>query len=213
MLAALALFLFGGKEAWASPLAVDFATPPSVAPIGSTYNLGFSFTVNTNVTVTALGNVDLTAIGGASYTQPQQVGLWNSSGTLLASTYVTSSDPLTNSFWRFNAITPVNLIAGQTYTVGGQGGADYAAGVPIVVNPNITFVSDEYAYTGSLNNPLVEPIYSSGLTQLNGAAWFGGNLLLEPTPTPEPSTLVMATLASAAYGGMTWWRRRKVSVV
>jgi hypothetical protein len=164
--------------------------------LGSSYwNLGFEFqanTADTNITVTALGNLDFGSVSNLS--QPQQVGLWNSSGVLLASAYITSSSTQIGQF-AFTSITPVPLTAGSDYIVGGQGGADYSGLDPITVAPQITYVEDLYTYIGAAaNSPaigplgLAEPVTSEGLTSTSYAGWFGGNVLLDPpTATPEPS--------------------------
>src|ERR1035438_5798290 len=91
---------------------VDFSSPGPLFS-GSTWSLGFEFQVNSSITLTGLGTFDY---GQDGFAQPQQVGLWNSSGTLIASTYVTNDNPLTG-FWRFNPITPVALTVGDTYYV------------------------------------------------------------------------------------------------
>jgi hypothetical protein len=154
----------------------------------STWNLGFEFLANTNVTVTALGNMDFGSPSNLS--QPQQVGLWNSSGDLLASAYVTSSSTQIDNF-AFTSITPVTLSSGNYYIVGGQGGAKYSGEEPIVVAQQITYVEDLYTYLGAApNSPaigpltLAEPLTSEGLTTTSYAGWFGGDVLLA---TPEPS--------------------------
>jgi hypothetical protein len=55
--------------------------------------------------------------GGTPLNSSHQVGLWNSGGTLLASGTVLFNSPLTGN-WRYLAITPVTLTAGQSYVVG-----------------------------------------------------------------------------------------------
>jgi hypothetical protein len=204
--------LFGVGQAKAQILAVDFATPP--ADFGSSiWNLGFEFQANSNATVTGLGNVVL-----SPFAQPQQVGLWSlgASGSgpasLLASTFVTSSGPLVGTYgdWAFNSITPVNLVAGDYYVVGGQGGADYTGETPITVNPAITYVQDLYTANGGLNSPLVVPTSSEGYDSPASAAWFGGNLEFGSagaTPTPEPGTLTLLGIGIAGIAGYSWRRR------
>ena len=52
------------------------------------------------------------------------VGLFDSSGTLLASTVVTSSSGYFTSHFLYNPITPVLLLPGMTYVVEGVSGTD-----------------------------------------------------------------------------------------
>jgi len=190
-----------GQADAGSSLGVDFAGPPLNNFGGSFWNLGFEFQANSAATVTALGNVDLT---GSGYSQPQQVGLWDSAGNLLASTFVDNSDPLTSTYWRFNAITPVTLVAGAIYVVGGQGGADYSGITPVNVSPYITYITDLYTFNGGANAPLVEPTLTEGYTSPNSAAWFGGNLEFGSSAVPEPSSFLLlgvGAISMGAYSG------------
>lgn len=178
--------------------------PGSFTDYGSsTWNLGWSFTVNTPTTVYGLGNIDinLDAFAGT----PQKVGLWDSTGTLLASVSVDNTGLLVGD-WRFESITPLDLTVGQSYVVGGQGGADYTGDTAVTVDSSITYTSDLYTIT-SLSDPLTEPALTEGLTTPGNAGWFGANLLLTPaTPTPEPGTLALAGLGVAGFLAA---RRRK----
>ena len=86
---------------------------------------GFAFGATSAMDVTALG-----IFAGPSLSLPGgsfAVGLWTDSGTLLASTFVTSADPSQNSFF-FHSITPVSLTAGQNYVVGAQVGGGVVMG-------------------------------------------------------------------------------------
>ena len=169
----------------------------------STWNLGWSFTVNSPATVYGLGNIDIdtNAFGGT----PQKVGLWDSTGTLLASVSVDSTGTLVDN-WRFESITPLDLTVGQTYVVGGQGGAKYTGLTAITVDPSITYTSDLYLSL-ALGDPLTEPVNTEGLTTPASAGFFGANMELTPTtPTPEPGTLALAGLGVAGFLAA---RRRK----
>jgi hypothetical protein len=88
----------------------------------------------------------------------------------------------------FSPITPVKLVAGQTYVVGGQGGAEYTGLIgDASADPRISFGIDLYSdVIGGANSPLVEPTNSEALGP-NEDSWFGGNI--ELSTVPEPSTL------------------------
>jgi hypothetical protein len=189
-------------------LGVDFPAD-SAADYGvSSWNLGWSFTANSNVEVVGLGNW----AGGSSFPQDQQIGLWNSSGVLLASVYVTGSEtPLGSAPWVFEAITPVALVAGQTYIVGAEGGADYTGVVAAATfDPRITFITDLYTYNGGANSPLVEPVLTEGYGA-SAAGWFGGNIELSASATPEPSTWAMMLLGFAGLGFAGYRQRHKLA--
>ncbi len=74
---------------------------------------GWSFQALAPLTVTSLG-----CLQSIVDTQGNiQVGLWASNGTLLAQAVVTGNNTIFNQS-RYQSITPVKLITGQTYTVG-----------------------------------------------------------------------------------------------
>jgi hypothetical protein len=160
----------------------------------SDWNLGFEFSANSDVSVTALGDFDFGS--AATFPQSQQVGLWDINGNLLASAYVTTSSIQIGQF-AFTSITPVALTAGSSYVVGGQGGADYTGSNPINVAPQISYVEDLYTYIGTpIVTPLYEPLTSEGLTSVSDAGWFGGDVLLSSTPEPSYYLVVGAALVT-----------------
>jgi Domain of unknown function (DUF4082)/PEP-CTERM motif len=203
-LAALAGMSLSASGALASTsLGVDF--PAGSLDFGpDIQNLGWSFTAEADVAVVGLGNLARTP-----FPQDQQVGLWNSSGTLLASAFVSNSSSAVGSApWLFSAITPVRLVAGQTYVVGGQGGADYTGLIAgATFDPRISFGGDRFSFLTGANSPLIEPTLTEGLGP-NEASWFGGNI--ELSAVPEPSTWAMMLLGFAGLG-YAGYRRARVA--
>jgi hypothetical protein len=206
IVAATALLASIGAANATPELGLDFTGTPTVFG-SSEWNLGYAFTANSNITVAALGNMDFGAL--TSLSQPQQVGLWDSSGNLLASAFVGAGSMQVGE-WAFTSITPVLLTAGQTYLVGGQGGASYAGELPVSVDPNITYVGSRFFFIGNTSNsPLVEPIDSDGFNSPSDAGWFGGNIELASASVgavPEPITL---SLFGAGLAGAVAMRRRR----
>ena len=99
------------------------------------------------------------------------------------------------------------LIAGQTYVVGSQGGANFTGEVgPPTFDPRITYGTDLYTYLGGTSNsPLVEPTATDGV----GYGFFGGNI--ELSTVPEPSTWAMMLIGFAGLGWLARLRRRKLT--
>jgi hypothetical protein len=95
-----------------------------------------------------------------------------------------SSSEVGSAPWLFSAITPVHLVAGQTYVVGGQGGAEYTGPIAdATFDPRISLGVDLFSFqNGGANSPLIEPIRSEILGP-NEASWFGGNIELAPFPS------------------------------
>ena len=140
----IALPAFGGAIAFSPPGGLATNGPPSV-------NLGMVFTANTSITVTALGFFDLSGLFAG-----ETVGIFNTSGQLLASTNVQLSDPLVGGYF-FRNITPLNLTAGNTYVVvalTGNNPWSYSSANPIVNIPSITYLNSAYIYSTNLQFPI-----------------------------------------------------------
>lgn len=103
------------------------------------YSLGWSFTTLQSVSVSALGFYDDLKNG---LTQNHDVGIYDAHDcTLLASTTVRPSDPL-SGFFRFRQITPVTLAADRTYYIAAVTGSEpYAIAVSsLQVSSSISFI-------------------------------------------------------------------------
>ena len=164
-------------------LAVDFT--PTLANDGTvdSFSLGFQFTTTSAINVTALGYYDDLLNG---LTQSHDVGIYNSSGTLLVSTTVVNSDPLT-SWFRMHSIAPTLLAAGQTYYIMGVTGAENYTFDPtgFAVDPSITFVADVFNNVPSA--VLAFPNDTAGVT-----GWFGPNFATSAVPVP-PTVLLLGS--------------------
>lgn len=79
--------------------------------------IGYEFTANQNITVTDLGFLDASGTGLA---ESHEVGIYNTSGVLLASALVPAGTaaPLTGAF-RYVGITDLDLTAGTEYICAG----------------------------------------------------------------------------------------------
>ena len=199
--ATVTLLFVGALPALPDTLGVDFASSANVEGQVNVWNLGFEFRVINPITVTALGAYDApTGWGGE-----QNVGLWDAQGNLLASTLVNNTD-LAVGHWYFHSINPITLAAGQDYVVGAQGGTNLAGFLPILVDPNISYVEDRFFNFGGPSplTPLTLPSGTESLTSTSDAGFFGGNLML--TSAPEPGSLV---LLGTCVVGLAWKLRRR----
>jgi hypothetical protein len=206
LLVAIALVTVGTTNSEASQVALDFSGGSSYfasQDSGSPYTIGWSFTTTQTFTLTGLGFWD-----EADHTLgfSHDVGLWDSSQNLLASTTITSASTAVASAgpgqWLFNSTETVTLSAG-TYFIGATylstDNVDayryYPASVATI--SGLTFDAARYVYGPGLNFP--------GNFQ-GGNAYFGPNL--ELSSVPEPSSLVLLSLAAmivvAARGYRRW---------
>jgi hypothetical protein len=183
----------GGPLAVADTIALT-TTPGLQVNNNGDWVLGYSFTVNTSIDVTSLGVYDYQADGLSG---SHDVGLWTSSGALLASTTVPAgTGAILDSSFRFTSITAVPLTAGETYYVGAT--KTYADGdiwlpdpLSLVAAPEITYVGRQYEfYSGTLVFP--------GLSGSSATGYFGGNFQF--SSVPEPSTIVLAALGVVSLG-------------
>jgi Domain of unknown function (DUF4082)/PEP-CTERM motif len=175
------LVLLSGSAARADTAGISFTAPGTSLNNGQgPYSLGFVFTATSAFAVDALGYYD-----NGGLTDVHQVGLYNSSGTLLASATVDGSGAQMG-FFNYTLISDVDLVAGQTYqVVGTSGNVDpYAYDtVGFSTASNITFGENIYTVSNTL---AFGTISVSGVS--NG--WFGPNFE-EASTVPEPSTLAL----------------------
>jgi len=161
-----------------------------------TWTLGYSFLVNSPITVTGLGVFDDNSDG---LNVSHDVGLWDASGNLLASTTVAAGTvaPL-NGFYRMASISGVSLTAGNIYYVGSVNGIDNDGWLQdpssLVAAPEITYLSRQYEFSGG---GLVFPdLVGSGST-----GYFGGNFEFGTSTVPEPGSLLMLGSGVLAVAG------------
>jgi hypothetical protein len=159
-------------------------------------SIGYQFTVNSNVSVNALGMfTDGGTVGG-----PEQVGLWDTAGNLLASTSVQPGDPVVGLF-QYDFISPVALSAGSSYLVAGVG--NYTFGEGFVTDPRITYTNDVWADNGQ---GLVFP----NLVEGTPGGFPGGTVSL--SAVPEPGSVALVGLGMVCLAGFAWRRRQKAAV-
>jgi len=165
--------------------------------------IGWKFTVENPITVTALGIcTDVPFVAGPT---SAQVGLWKGSGTKLASCTVLSGDVVDGSF-TYHTITSVILQPGQSYTVACllPTGAGWISQVDDPgFAPGIDFVARRFDFSPS--STLFMPTVDYNSVPLgNTVGGFGASFTF--VPVPEPSAFALGGLGAAAL--MIFLRRK-----
>jgi hypothetical protein len=172
--------------------AVEYATTGSETDLRP-FTLGYEFTTSTNLTINALGYwVD--GMGNA-----HGVGIWDTSGNLLVSTTVQTTDPVVGHF-QWGSIANYSLSAG-TYVIGGEflGNDDpfayEAQGVTSI--PGYTWVTDLWSLGSGLNFPTVG---SGGTYGDNGI--FVADFSVGSSAIPEPATCLLIAPVLLGLGAL-----------
>jgi hypothetical protein len=189
-----AALLSAAPAASASSLALDFTNNAGTVPGRCTLNpgdnctLGWTFLVSSDIAVDGLGIFDWNSDGLANL---HQVGLWNSAGTLLASTTVTNaSTPVTSisgdGRWLVQGISSVILNPG-TYTIGGfffnNDVADLiVARATAATVPQIGFTGGAYTFQPGFAMPNATDVTFDD-------AYFGATFTAHEVP--EPASLLL----------------------
>jgi len=182
-----------------------------------TWDFATAFTVNTTVTVSGLGYYADPVTGNAdgnpvAFYQCADVACLTT-GTLLASTTVTNIYPLTGHF-RYVTITPITLVAGDSYEVAGVSNSDnYTWDDPgYAVNPAISVLTTSGQSSRWLSSGSPGFLTGSPFLDIPGEDGYWGPDVFLGTPTftgsPEPATWIMMLVGLGAVGGLARSRRR-----
>jgi hypothetical protein len=187
--------------------AVSFPSSDLSYFAGSTAVVGYSFTVNTTISVLDLEFYD---VGGDGLGGSAQVGLWTADGTLLTQATIPdgNSAPILDGFRYVPLTTPQILQAGQTYVVGGRASStDQTVFLEpdAVFAPEISYGINQFGGNGSFTFPT----YTGGGTT-SSAGDFGGSFTFEDVP--EPTSLGLLLAGGVCVGLFQYWFLRSAKL-
>lgn len=183
-------------------------------------SLGFTFTTNSAVTVYSLGYYDYQGDGFAT---THQVGIFDAFGTLLTSSTLGAGETgiLGINDFRYEAVTPIVLAAGETFTIAGTSNGTCS---------DCTSNNDPWVYGGpnALTGFVVDPAITIGLDSARFLTQ-NDNVLRNPTDhfsdyqiyavnfsitsgIPEISTWIMMLLGFAGIGFFAHRRAKKAAL-
>jgi hypothetical protein len=193
---ALSFLLVAALSSTAASAQIIVYDSSSATEGGAAYDtVGTLFQVGaTNLTINQLGVQD---VGGDSFTSDSSVdvGIWDTSGDLLASTTITNADALETGDYRYASVSALTLTAGAEYTIGALVGSETvpyidAGNGPFSAGPDITLLDDVYA-PGSFEDPTNDG---------GGAIGRWGPADAQFAAIPEPSAWVMIVAGVAILG-------------
>lgn len=171
---------------------------------GGPYSLGFEFSTNAAIAINQLGIFD----DGTGAGSVNAVGIFDSSGNLLASADITQGSNYSN-FFDWAPITTLDLSADTDYYIAEEtGSVNYSFNnTGFLTNPDITFVESAYTDSGSLAFPgTLDSSVSNG--------YFGPNFsIASATAVPEPSSFVVLLTSLGLIGGAMYLGRKKMARV
>jgi len=174
----------------------EFNTPGNNYTDGN-WTFGEVFTANANIWVGYLGYYNQP--GGMNDTHP--VGIFDAAGNLLTSTVVTGGSPYSTANFLWNPVSPVELLAGDTYVIEGVSNSDlYTWNDPgFTVYSPITILGNNWILGNGLN------FNGTGLINDVSDGYWGADF----APTPEPSSFLLLGSGLAALAGLV---RRKMRI-
>ena len=174
--------------AFATPV-LTFTPPPNFTAANGDQSVGWQFNVTAPVTVTGLGWFDQNADG---LSHAHQVGIWDPAGALLTSGTVPAGAAAGfDGQFRTIPVTPITLVPGNGYIVGGE---NFAASVDRIasdvpsqtLDPRVSYVDATFSGIGSgFTRPTS---FSVAVTGFYGPSF----------SVPEPSSCVALAVGCAA---------------
>ncbi|QYU69350.1 PEPxxWA-CTERM sorting domain-containing protein [Leptolyngbya sp. 15MV] len=202
----LATSLIVSTPAIAATAIESFTGGTQFDAVTSDETIGFTFNALENLRVFRLGWFGPNGQLASSH----QIGIWNSTGGLVGSATVTPGT-VDSSGFRYVDITPIILLGGQQYFIGGRDtigdGDSYVTGVSdFVTSPSVQYLARARSGIG-------QGFAFPGLTDTATIGRFGPNFQFSVTAAvPEPATWALMLLGFFGVGMAVRRQRQAVTV-
>lgn len=180
--------------------------PNNTTNVGLGFSLGYVFSTTSDVTVTSLGYFT----NGGSLTETHDVGIFDSTGTLLGSTTISNASTSIANF-KYESVAPIALKANTEYQLMAQSGYnDVYTYDPtsLTTDPRVTLGGDRFWFDPNDQTGTASNVLHFGDSTAGVVGYFGANLILASSPVPEPNAGIMLT-AMLVAGSATFMARRR----
>lgn len=178
------LFLLACSQAAAAVPLVSISSN-NTALSGSDATVGWTFSISRTLWVDSIGFFDQ---GQDGLNESHQVGLWNSSGTLLASAVINNSNVLVDGF-RYSALGSLLTLGPGTYTLAAFVRANspdrVAVSAVYTALPGVTYLDDRIIFSPTFQQP-------TGPNSFAHPSYFSANLNVVPELDALSSTAPLA---------------------
>ena len=206
ILLAVAMLLAAAPAVAATNAVAGFTGGTQFSSVFGRETIGWSFNTANTIEVTSLGW--FVVPGFAALASDHQVGIWSTTGTLLGTTTVTAG-ARTDGDWRFGAVSPFTLLAGD-YVIGGldtQTDNDfYLANVSdLAMASGITMLTARFNTGPGFSFPSF--VLADSIGRFGPSFQF--NTLQAPGAIPEPASWAMLIAGFGLVGAAA--RRRRLA--
>lgn len=166
--------------------------------------VGWSFTPTQDIFVTSLG-----CVCTSSQTSPFTADLWDANGNVISSSMFSENITVTEAgnTVHYQTVSPVELVAGMNYAVGGSVPPNNQLQFFEAINPTAASQIQITGYSFNINQG--GATFLSSFTTATPGNVFTPAATFEFQPVPEPSGSILISLGCSVYLGLFLIRRKR----
>lgn len=176
----------------------------TVGAVGA-YSMGYTLTVDKEMTASALGMYDSNRNGTMDNAGGGAAGLWDKATRQQIATVTIPTNATADNGWFYAALSPeIVLVPGKTYVVGAlYNGEPYATGLAAASDPNVRVTVTGYTAGGSLVMPADVAAGAVGYSMPNIKLTYVSQNLAPVVTMTNPPAVVMPGVAVPVAGTVT----------